>query len=238
MAGSGVAPNLAVDREPRPQGVPRLLVIDDEYRIADFVCRGLAGVGFDVEKTTDPKAGLQAAVDGGYDLVILDLLMPELDGRDLLVELLKLRPNQPVIILSALGDTANKVRSLELGAQDYLAKPFAFEELLARVNARLRSRAEGVTLKWGGITLDLVTRRADVGAGPVSLSEREFLLLRELLRSGGQTLSNEQLLERVWGYHFDPGTNVVDVYVRRLRAKLGLGTIQTVRGEGHRVDFH
>ncbi|HEY8813312.1 MAG TPA: response regulator transcription factor [Candidatus Dormibacteraeota bacterium] len=237
MARSGVAPHLAVDGEPRRQGVPRLLVIDDEYRIADFVCRGLAGVGFDVEKTTDPKAGLQAALDGSYDLVILDLLMPELDGRDLLVELLKLRPDQPVIILSALGDTANKVRSLELGAQDYVVKPFAFEELLARINARLRSRAEGVTLRWGGITLDLVTRRADVGAGPVALSEREFLLLRELMRSGGQTLSNDQLLERVWGYHFDPGTNVVDVYVRRLRAKLGLGTIQTVRGEGHRVDL-
>ena len=227
----------AVAGAPRGQGIPRLLVIDDEDRIADFVARGLAGVGFDVEKFSDPKAGLQAALDGGYDLVILDLLMPELDGRELLVELIRLRPDQPVIILSALGDTANKVRSLKLGAQDYVVKPFAFEELLARINARLRSRAEGITLRWGGITLDLVRRCADVGAGPVGLSEREFLLLRELMRSRGQTLSNDQLLERVWGYKFDPGTNVVDVYVRRLRAKLGLRTILTVRGEGHRLEF-
>ena len=237
MARSGVAPHPAVDGEPRQHSVPRLLVIDDECRIADFVARGLAGVGFEVEKFSDPKAGLQAALAGGYDLVILDLLMPELDGRDLLVELLKLRPDQPVIILSALGDTANKVKSLELGAQDYVVKPFAFEELLARINARLRSHAEGVTLRCGGTTLDLVRRRADVGAGPVALSEREFLLLRELMRSRGKTLSNDQLLERVWGYKFDPGTNVVDVYVRRLRAKLGLGAILTVRGEGHRVDL-
>jgi DNA-binding response OmpR family regulator len=237
MTRSGVAPHLGVDGTPQRPGVPRLLVIDDEHRIADFVARGLAGMGFDVDKFSDPKAGLLAALDGGYDLVILDLLMPELDGRDFLVELLKLRPDQPVIILSALGDTANKVKSLELGAQDYVTKPFAFEELLARINARLRSRTEGVTLRWGGIMLDLVTRRADVGAGPVALSEREFLLLRELMRSRGRTLSNDQLLEKVWGYKFDPGTNVVDVYVRRLRAKLGLRTIQTVRGEGHRVDL-
>jgi DNA-binding response OmpR family regulator len=237
MAGSGFPSHSAIGEESRRQGVPRLLVIDDEYRIADFVSRGLAGVGFEADKVSDSRAGLRAALDGGYDLVILDLLMPELDGRDLLVELLRAKPDQPVIVLSALGDTATKVRLLQLGAQDYVTKPFAFEELLARVNARLRSRTEGVTLRWGGLTLDLMTRRADAGAGPVALSEREFLLLRELMRSRGRTLSNEELLESVWGYRFDPGSNVVDVYVRRLRAKLGLGAIQTVRGEGHRIDL-
>jgi two-component system, OmpR family, copper resistance phosphate regulon response regulator CusR len=237
MAHGSLTARSGADREARRGGLPRLLVIDDEVRIADFVSRGLAGVGFEVDKVSDSRAGLRAALDGGYDLVILDLLMPELDGRDLLVELLRERPEQAVIVLSALGDTANKVKSLQLGAQDYVTKPFAFEELLARINARLRSRAEGVSLRCGGLTLDLVTRRADSGAGPVALSEREFLLLRELMASRGRTLSNDELLERVWGYRFDPGTNVVDVYVRRLRAKLGLGTIQTVRGEGHRVDL-
>jgi DNA-binding response OmpR family regulator len=220
----------------RREGVARLLVIDDEYRIADFVSRGLIGEGFEVDKVSDPESGLRAALGGGFDLVILDLLMPAMDGRDLLVALLKVKPEQPVIVLSALGDTATKVQALKLGAQDYIAKPFAFEELLARVNACLRSRAEGVMLTFGGITLDLVTRRANLGSGPVALSEREFLLLRELMRSRGETLSNEQLLERVWGYNFDPGTNVVDVYVRRLRAKLGPGSVQTVRGEGYHVD--
>jgi DNA-binding response OmpR family regulator len=212
-------------------------VIDDEYRITDFVSRGLAGEGFEVDKVTDPEDGLRAAQEGGYDLVILDLLMPGMDGRNLLTALLKAKPDQAVIILSALGDTATKVQSLQLGAQDYVTKPFAFEELLARVNARLRSRADGVTLSWGGITLDLVTRRANRGAGPVALSEREFLLLRELMRGRGLTLSKELLLERVWGYHFDPGTNVVDVYIRRLRAKLGSGSVQTLRGEGYRIEL-
>jgi DNA-binding response OmpR family regulator len=237
MLQPGAAHGWAPAAERRREGAARLLVIDDELRIADFVSRRLAGEGFEVDKASDPQDGLRAAQEGGYDLVILDLLMPAMDGRDLLAALLKARPDQAVIVLSALGDTATKVQSLQLGAQDYLAKPFAFEELLARVNARLRSRSEGVILAFGRVTLDLVSRRADSGAGPVALSEREFLLLRELMRSGGQTLSKEQLLERVWGYHFDPGTNVVDVYVRRVRAKLGPGTVRTVRGEGYLIEL-
>ena len=237
VVGTGIAPTRVPDGERKKEGAGRLLVIDDEYRIADFVSRRLAAEGFDVDRASDPVDGLRKAQTDHYNLVILDLLMPAMDGRDLLAALLKVKPDQPVIVLSALGDTATKVQSLQLGAQDYLAKPFAFEELLARVNARLRSRAEGVMLTWGGITLDLMTRRANRGIGSVALSEREFLLLRELMRSRGQTLSKEQLLERVWGYHFDPGTNVVDVYVRRLRAKLGSVTVQTVRGEGYRIDL-
>jgi DNA-binding response OmpR family regulator len=220
---------------PKRRGAARLLVIDDEYRIADFVSRRLAAEGFDVDKSSDPVEGLKAALAEHYNLVILDLLMPSMDGRDVLAAILKVKPDQAVIVLSALGDTASKVQSLQLGAADYITKPFAFEELLARVNARLRSHAEGGILSWAGISLDLVTRRASFGTRRVTLSEREFLLLRELLRSRGQTLSKEQLLARVWGYHFDPGTNVVDVYVRRLRAKLGAETIQTVRGEGFRT---
>ena len=215
--------------------VARLLVIDDESRIADFVSRGLVGAGFEVDKTSDPRAGLRLATAGDYDLVILDLLMPELDGRDLLAELLRARPSQSVIVLSALGDTANKVSALERGAQDYLTKPFVFDELLARVNARLRSRVEQVTLRCGRLSLNLVNRRADAGQGPIGLSEREYLLLKELMRAPGDTFSEQQLLERVWGYDFDPGTNVVEVYVRRIRAKLGVASIETVRGEGYRV---
>ena len=177
------------------------------------------------------------ARDRPYDLVILDLLLPRVDGRTVLRELLARRPRQSVLILSALTDSASKVETLELGAEDYLAKPFSFEELLARVRVRIRAlRTQAQRLRVGRLTLDLVGRRADAGAGPVLLAEREYLLLRELMRHPGETLSKERLLASVWGYHFDPGSNVVDVYVRRLRAKLGPELIRTLRGEGYRID--
>jgi len=164
--------------------------------------------------------------------------MPGLDGYAVLERILQEQPAQPVLILSALNDTASKVSSLEGGAEDYISKPFSLEELLARVRARLRVAARSSTthLAAGTLSLDLIRRKADAGVGPVALADREFLLLGELMKHAGRTVSKERLLSSVWGYHFDPGSNVVDVYVRRLRAKLGAGAITTVRGVGYRVD--
>jgi DNA-binding response OmpR family regulator len=217
---------------------PRILVIDDEPRILNFVQRGLRGEGFRVEVADDGTQGLRRAIGEPFDLVILDLLMPGLDGTAVLRGILARKPAQAVMVLSALTGPGSKVKALELGAEDYLAKPFAFDELLARVHARLRSaaRVTPTRLATGKMSLDVIRREADAGSGPVALAEREFLLLRELMRNAGRTVSKERLLSAVWGYHFEPESNVVDVYVRRLRAKLGADSVTTVRGEGYRVD--
>jgi DNA-binding response OmpR family regulator len=215
----------------------RILVIDDEERILNFVSRGLGAEGYAVEVAADGAAGLDAALRHSYDLVILDLLMPGLPGFDVLARLIEQKPGQPVVILSALTDTSSKVNSLELGAEDYLAKPFSFEELLARVRARLRgARSRPTEIEIAGLKLDLVQREAEGDFGRVRLAEREFLLLRQLMRCAGETVTKGQILAAVWGYHFDPGSNVVDVYVRRLRAKVGGEFIKTVRGEGYRFE--
>ncbi len=215
----------------------RILVIDDEPRILNFVARGLAGDGYQVATESDGASGLNAALADPYDLVVLDLLMPGLGGHEVLRRLVERKPGQPVIVLSALGDAASKVSALEHGADDYVTKPFSLEELLARVKARLRhADSARIVLNAGGLTLDLIKRQVRSGAGLATLPEREFLLLRELMGRAGETLSKEYLLAAVWGYRFDTGSNVVDVYVRRLRAKLGGNTIKTVRGEGYRVD--
>jgi two-component system copper resistance phosphate regulon response regulator CusR len=218
--------------------VGRILLIDDERRILNFVSRGLRSEGFEVDVAETGLEGLEKAASERYDLIVLDLLMPEVDGKTVLRGILRRRPDQTVIVLSALDDSESKVLCLELGADDYLAKPFFFEELLARVRARLRgaARSTSTRLSVGGLTLDVIRRQADSGAGPIALAEREFLLLQELMRNAGRTVSKERLLSSVWGYHFDPETNVVDVYVRRLRAKLGAETIHTLRGEGYRID--
>jgi len=190
-----------------------------------------------VDVAADGDAGLRAALGQAHDLVILDLLLPDRGGHAVLRDLLRQRPGQPVIVLSALSDTASKVSSFELGAEDYLAKPFSLEELLARVRARLRdAHTQPTVLAVGRLTLDLISRQARNETGRVQLAEREFLLLRELMTRAGDTLSKDWLLAAVWGYRFDPGSNVVDVYVRRLRAKLGGDIIKTVRGEGYRID--
>jgi two-component system, OmpR family, copper resistance phosphate regulon response regulator CusR len=218
--------------------VGRLLVIDDEQRILDFVRRGLQAEGMAVDSASDGEQGLRLALSRSYDLVILDLVMPGMDGTTVLGRLLEQKPSQPVLILSALNDTASKVSSLEHGAEDYISKPFSLEELLARVRARLRSanRSGPMLLAAGSLSLDLIRREVEAGSGPIALSDREFLLLGELMREAGRTMSKERLLSAVWGYHFDPGSNVVDVYVRRLRAKLGADAITTVRGVGYRID--
>ncbi len=178
------------------------------------------------------------ALSASYELVILDVLMPGLDGMGILNRLLARKPSQAVLVLSALSDTQAKVAMLERGAEDYLVKPFSLDELLARVRARLRgvARLSSTTIRAGGMELDLVRRKVDTGAGPVALADREFLLLQELLRNAGRTVSKERLLSSVWGYQFDPGSNVVDVYIRRLRAKLGPTVITTKRGAGYRID--
>jgi two-component system, OmpR family, copper resistance phosphate regulon response regulator CusR len=221
----------------RPLALARILVIDDEDGILSFVSRSLINEGYCVDLASDAQAGLEATTRCGYDLIILDLLLPGMSGIDLLRGLMARNPNQCVIVLSALTDTQSKVASLELGAEDYLAKPFSFEELLARVRARLReNRTQPTRLSAGRFSLDLLRREGKGEHGQVQLAEREFLLFRELMSAAGTTVTKEHLLAAVWGYHFDPGSNVVDVYVRRLRAKLGSDVIKTVRGEGYRVD--
>jgi two-component system, OmpR family, copper resistance phosphate regulon response regulator CusR len=230
--------SLAERFEGEPSPVGRVLVIDDEQRILNFVHRGLEAEGMVVDSAREAEEGLRLALTNPYDLVVLDLVMPGLDGQTVLRRILERKPSLPVLILSALNDTSSKVSCLELGAEDYISKPFSLEELLARVRARLRTaaRSNPTRLKAGSLSLDLIRRLADAGTGSIPLAEREFLLLGELMRNAGHTVSKERLLSSVWGYHFDPGSNVVDVYVRRLRAKLGAESIVTVRGVGYRID--
>jgi DNA-binding response OmpR family regulator len=225
------------DERARATPLARILVVDDEQRILRFIVRGLQLEGYEVDSADTGTDGLRKALWGRYDLVILDLLLPGLDGASVLHRLMAERPSQAVIVLSCLATTATKVRCLEAGAQDYLAKPFSLDELLARVRIRLRVAAgrPAASLVAGRLRLDLIRREADTGAGPVSLAEREFLLLRELMWRPGQIVSKQRLLSAVWRYQFDPGSNVVDVYVSRLRAKLGADAIVTVRGEGYRI---
>jgi len=219
--------------------MPRILVIEDEPRIASFVSRALIAEGFQVDAAEEGAKALELARTGRYELVILDLLLPGMDGMQVLAGIMDRRPEQRVLVLSALSDVDAKVRCLELGASDYLAKPFALSELLARVRARLRqppAPAPDRFLRVGPVALDMVRRVADAGHGPVNLSEREFAVLQFLMRRGGDPCSREQLLADVWGYTFDTSSNVVDVYVGRLRSKLGEDVIETVRNVGYRVN--
>jgi DNA-binding response OmpR family regulator len=216
----------------------RVLVVDDEPRIVAFVTRALSAEGLEADGAYDGLRALELTVAGRYELVVLDLLLPDLDGLSVLQGMLRRHPGQQVLVLSALTDVATKVQALELGATDYLAKPFALKELVARVKARLRQpeqkpAEQNTTLR--AVSLDVVRRTADSGAGPVLLSEREFLLLQMLIKVGGQVCSREQLLSEVWGYYFDPASNVVDVVIGRLRSKLGAEVIETVRSVGYRI---
>ena len=270
--------------EQAADGARRILVVDDEPKIQSFITRALNTAGYLTNFASNGTDGLREAVEGQYDLVILDLVMPGMDGKSLLNRLLSARPDQAVIMLSCVADVAAKVDCLEGGAQDYLTKPFSLAELLARVRVRLRGEphphpeayprgaAEGTwtadtgepgpaggeagpsgprasswsgprrdwyprseVIRAGDVTLDTGRLVADSGHGPVPLTRLEFLLLRELAEHVGQSVPKGKLLATVWGYDFDPGSNVVDVCVRRLRSKLGFDLIKTVRGEGYQL---
>jgi two-component system, OmpR family, response regulator len=215
----------------------RILLIEDEAAVSSLVARTLSAAGYAVDCARTGIGGLRYAALSGYDLVILDLVMPDLDGRVVLQRLLAVRPEQAVLILSCLTDVTAKVECLDLGARDYLTRPFALDELTARVRVQLRNgtRRHGETLRNGGLTLDLGRLQADSGHGRVPLTRLEFLLLRELMEHAGESMPKGQLLASVWGYDFDPGSNVVDVCVWRLRTKLGFDLIKTVRGEGYQL---
>ena len=213
----------------------RILIAEDETRLAAFLEKGLRSSGFTTTTVSDGPSARAAARDEDFDLLILDLGLPGMDGLEVLRNLRAAGQGLPVLILSARDDVADKVGGLELGADDYLTKPFRFEELLARVRVRLRDEgtAESTVLRRGEVVLDLRTRRASVDGRTIELSAREFTMLEAFLRHAGQVLSREQLLSHVWGYDYDPGSNVVDVYVGYLRRKLGRERIQTVRGMGY-----
>lgn len=226
----------------------QILIAEDEPRIASFVAKGLQANGFTPTIAVDAQETLSLAVGNGFDLLILDLGLPGKDGLEVLTEIRGQGENLPVIILTARDDIDDKLAGLEGGADDYMTKPFRFEELLARIKLRLRNpniaaTQEESTLKAGNVVLDLRTRKVKVGdafGNPsgvriIDLPAREFTLAETFFRHPGQVLSREQLLDRVWGYDYDPGSNIVDVYVGYLRKKLGNKLIETVRGMGYRL---
>ncbi len=217
----------------------RILIAEDEPRIVSFLEKGLRSNGFTTLVAPDGVSALDLARSDDVDLVILDIGLPLMDGFSVLRALRAAGFTIPVIILTARDAVDDTVTGLSMGADDYVSKPFAFEELLARVRLRLRgaaaSTAKETVLRVGPLSLDLRTRRADVAGRTVELSAREFSLAEVFMRHPDQVLSREQLLSRVWGYDFDPGSNVVDVYVRYLRGKVGRERIETVRGMGYRL---
>jgi two-component system, OmpR family, copper resistance phosphate regulon response regulator CusR len=218
----------------------RILLIEDEPRIRALLQKGLGAEGFFVDESGNGEEGLSRALDGPYDLIILDLLLPGMDGLQVLRQLSERRPHLPILILSARSDLPTKLHGFALGASDYLSKPFSLEELLARVRVHVNrngsTNGDRTVLRVGNLVLDLATRRAHLGETVTDLTSREFQLLRQLAEHPGEVISRERLLSEVWGYHFDPGSNVVEVCIRRLRKKLGPSApIQTVRRAGYRV---
>jgi two-component system OmpR family response regulator len=238
---------VAVEGGRGSEGPARILIVDDEPNIRSFIGRALAAAGYLTAFASTGSEGLQNALGTHYDLVLLDLVMPDMNGSSVLDQLLRARPDQTVMVLSCVADVAAKVDCLERGARDYLTKPFSLAELLVRIRVRLREdahlRGEGPRageaaaeiVRAGSLTLDVARLVADNGHGPVPLTRLEFLLLRELAEHAGQSVPKGKLLASVWGYDFDPGSNVVDVCVRRLRSKLGYTLIKTVRGEGYQL---
>jgi two-component system copper resistance phosphate regulon response regulator CusR len=215
----------------------RILIAEDEARIASFIDKGLRAHGFTTTTAADGATALELALAGNVDLLILDVGLPVMDGFEVLRRLRRARSALPVIVLTARGGTNDTVAGLEGGADDYMSKPFRFEELVARIRVRLRAdpMAPPTEVTAGDLRLDLLTRSLSVGGRMVELSAREFSLAETFMRHPDQVLSREQLLSHVWGYDYDPGTNIVDVYVGNLRRKLGSGRIETKRGAGYRL---
>ena len=213
----------------------KLLVVEDEARVASFLDKGLRANGYDVEWARNGQEALDRAARPDIALVILDLGLPDMDGLDVLKDLRTGGSPVPVLVLSARGSVHDRVRGLDLGADDYLGKPFAFQELLARVRANLRPRADAgpSLLRVGGICVDLLRREVTLGGRKVYLSEREFFLLKAFVCHPRRILTRQELLSMAWDMTFDPGTNLVDVYVGYLRRKLGETVIETVRGAGY-----
>jgi DNA-binding response OmpR family regulator len=216
----------------------RVLIVEDEERFASFLAKGLSANGYTTKVVADGVSAGAIASDDEFDLMILDLGLPDMDGLHVLRMVRQRGVAMPVIILTARDDMEDKVSGLDAGASDYMTKPFSLEELLARVRARMREeeRVETTQLQAGSVTLDLRTRRVSVDGKLVALTAREFTMLETLMRHRDQVLSKEQLLSHVWGYDFDPGSNVVEVYVGYLRKKLGGDLIETVRGMGYRLN--
>ena len=218
----------------------RALVVEDDRTIADFVTRGLREAGFVVDHEADGESGLRAATEGLYDVAIVDVMLPQRDGLSLIDELRKRKVMTPVLILSARRSVDDRVRGLQAGGDDYLTKPFAFAELLARIQALLRRSTQSslpTTLSVDDLEIDLLSRRVSRGGQAIDLRPREFTLLEYLMRNAGRVVSKTMILSHVWGYQFDPQTNVVDVLVSRLRDKIDRPfehkLLQTVRGVGY-----
>lgn len=219
----------------------RILIVEDERGIADFLGRALEAEGFSVDTAADGEAGERLALSGDFDLVLLDLMLPRRDGLDVLASIRSRRPELPVILLTARGLKEDVVEGLNRGADDYITKPFDLDELLARVRAQLRRPAQWdpTLLKAGDLEVDLRSRGVRRGGTEVHLTAREFELLVYLMRHPNQVLSREQILSAVWGYDFDPGTNVLSVYINYLRRKLTIGgdppPIETIRSAGFKL---
>jgi DNA-binding response OmpR family regulator len=219
----------------------KIAVVEDEVAIADFLERGLRAEGYEVRVAADGIAGERAALDPDVDLVVLDRMLPGMEGDDVLASVRAARPGLPVIMLTARGEVADRVDGLDRGATDYLTKPFAFDELVARIRARIRESANAseTTLAVGDLRLNLLTREATRGGLSVRLPEREAALLAHLMRNVGRVCPRDEILDAAWGYEHDPGTNVVQVYAGYLRRKLGLPgaplPLETVRGVGYRL---
>lgn len=216
-----------------------ILIVEDESRIASFIEKGLSAAGYTATVVTNGHDAINYVATGSFDLVLLDVGLPGIDGFEVLSRLRARGETMPIVMLTARTSVDDTVTGLDGGANDYLPKPFKFDELLARIRLRLRESVQHVTIetvvRHRDVTLDLTTRRISVGETSIDLSAREFALAEQFVRHPEQVLSREQLLSRVWGFDFDPGSNVVDVYVRYLRAKIGAARIETVRGMGYRL---
>ncbi len=221
----------------------RILIIEDDPGAADAMSRGLTEAGFETQMAADGDAGLKAAQKGGFDVLVVDRMMPKMDGVAVVETLRREGDQTPVLFLSALGEVSDRVTGLKAGGDDYLVKPYAFPELIARVEALSRRRETGsvsTSIKVGDLEMDLLGRSVHRAGTVIDLQPREFQLLEFLMRHAGQSVTRTMLLEKVWEYHFDPQTNVIDVHISRLRSKIDKGfprqMLQTVRGAGYRLE--